>query len=234
VRLYDPAIEAIEAMGGRVVFGSRVERADGDSVTLADGAVLRAGSIVSALPLEKAIEVVQGASADARLRTLLEEGFSPILGVHLELDRPLLEVPHAVLVDRATQWLFRKSSDGRRVQAVISGADAWMEMDEPEIVTRIMDDVRACIPGGAAARVLRARPVKERRATFAATPRFELARPMPGSRIGGVFLAGDYTSTGWPATMEGAVRSGAAAAAGVLTELGAGCPSVGSRLGSRS
>jgi squalene-associated FAD-dependent desaturase len=220
VRLYDPAIRVIESLGGRVLFGARAQAVDGGGVTLSDGTRLCGEAVISALPLDRAAEVVQGAGTRADFEAMVREGVSPILGVHLELDRPVLEQPHAVLVDRPTQWLFRKSSDGSRVHAVISAADEWMELDEAEIVARIMDDIAACIPGGSAAKVVRARPVKERRATFAATPRFEAARPAPGSDVGGVVLAGDYTATGWPATMEGAVRSGNAAADAVFTRLG--------------
>ena len=219
VRLYDPAIEAIESLGGSVVFGARAEHVDARGVTLSDGSRLEASAVVSALPIERAAEAIKGASERADFAAMLREGVSPILGVHLELDRPLMDQPHAVLVDRPTQWLFRKSPDGSRVHAVVSAADDWMALDEREIVARIMADVAACLPGGSAARVVRARPVKERRATFAATPAFEAARPVPGSCVDGVFLAGDYTSTGWPATMEGAVRSGIAAAAAVVTQL---------------
>jgi zeta-carotene desaturase len=122
-----------------------------------------------------------------------------------------------VLVECGTQWLFRKDREGRAVHAVISAADRWMDLGEDQIVERVVADVRACFPGGAGASVTSARAVKERLATFAATPAFEATRPAT-TGPSGVILAGDYVRTGWPATMEGAARSGYMAAGAVLGE----------------
>jgi zeta-carotene desaturase len=125
------------------------------------------------------------------------------------------------------QWLFNKGLDdqGRQhVHAVISGADEWMDLDESEIVSRVVQDVHHAIPGSVGLQPIEARSIKEKRATFAATPGLDSFRPSAGPGFvgahgGGVenlLLAGDWTDTGWPATMEGAVRSGYAAAAAVL------------------
>src|SRR5262249_54071043 len=130
--------------------------------------------------------------------------------------RPVMDLPHAVLVDRPTQWLFRKDREGTRVHAVISAADDWMELTEPQIADRVLDDFRACFPTASSAELVTVRSVKQQRATFAPTPGVESLRPAGGGGSSGIILAGDYTDTGWPATMEGATRSGYAAAAAAL------------------
>lgn len=178
---------------------------------VANGEILAADCVICALPFEKAAVacVTRDGAPDPRLESLTKDEHSPILGVHLSFDRPWFELPHAVLVDCDTQWLFRKDEAGARLHAVVSGADAWMGLSEDEVVARVMSDVRACFPSAAACQLVRARAVKERRATFQATPNFDERRPLPGSVTSELCrLAGDYTQTGWPATMEGAVRSG--------------------------
>lgn len=149
---------------------------------------------------------------------------SPILGVHLTFDRPVLvhpargtPLPHAVLVDRPTQWLFAKpgTDSAHHIHAVISAADSWLNLSEPQIADRILADIHACFPASRAATLIEARAVKEKLATFAPVPGFEALRPGP-TGPSGIILAGDFTTTGWPATMEGAARSGYAAAAAAL------------------
>lgn len=215
VRLYDRATAAIAEAGGEVRLGANVERVWADGVQLG-GEMIGAGAVICALPVERACRVVapEAQQGDSRFAAMAGAEFSPILGVHIEFDRPVLARPHAVLVDRPTQWLFRKDVEGRRLHAVISAADDWVDLPEDEIVRRVAGDCEACLPAARGARVVWSRAVKERRATFAATPEFDRGRPnVTPTRKGGVILAGDYTATDWPATMEGATRSGLAAAA---------------------
>lgn len=223
LELYDRAEEVIRAAGGEVRLGCSVARVGAREVRLGDGAVLEAEAVVCALPAERAAEVVDPALAavDPRMEALPRITHSPILGVHMVFDRPVLPTPHAVLVCAGTQWLFRKDAAGRAVHAVISAADDWVELGEQAIVERVRADIEAYFPRSAGAKVVSGRPVKEKRATFAATPEVEGIRPgtcNPEVEPGGeqLYLAGDYTATGWPATMEGATRSGYAAAAAVL------------------
>lgn len=216
-RLYDRAEAIISASGGSVHCGVSVERADARSVTTDDGP-WAANAVIVALPFERAVKVIP--EHDPRLPILRSIRHSPILGVHLQFDRPVLRRPHAVLVERPTQWLFRKDDAGTRLHAVISAADDWMDLDESAILDRVRADITACLPDSAGARILHGRAIKERRATFAATPAFE-AKRVPGTLNDedSVILAGDYTATGWPATMEGATRSGFSAAAAALERL---------------
>lgn len=215
VELYDRAEAIIARGGGTVRLGCSVGRVGAQEVEFTDatrGQTIRADRVICALPAERAADVLDAPIAAGMNGARIEH--SPILGVHIELDRPVMRRPHAVLVGAATQWLFRKNAEGRKLHAVISAADEWMPLDEPEIGRRVVADLNAYIPGSAAASVVRIRAVKEKRATFACTPAGEALRPAATAcGAAGPILAGDYTQTGWPATMEGAVRSGYAAAA---------------------
>jgi zeta-carotene desaturase len=226
LRLYDRAEEVITRAGGRVVLGFSATCVDArrvEGVLGTQRVVLDADRVVCALPPERAVEVISEdlTCTDPRIEPLRRLAHSPIIGVHLFMDRPVLRLPHAVLVPRGeygqTHWLFRKDAEGRAVHAVISAADEWLDLDETRIGERVMRDLRAYVPAAQRAVPLRIRAVKERRATFAATPEGESLRPsVTGEDPEGLILAGDYTRTGWPATMEGATRSGYMAAAAVL------------------
>ncbi len=217
VELYDPAEQAIARAGGELRLGTGVERLWTDRVLTTAGETLAADAVVCAVPPERAARIVDESirAADPRFAMMSRITHSPILGVHLAFDRPVMPMHSAVLVARPTQWLFRKDDAGRHIHAVISAADEWVPLDEAEITRRVLEDIHACFPGALAATLESSRPVKEKLATFAPTAEVEAARP---SQTGpsGLVLAGDYTTTGWPATMEGAVRSGYLAAAAVL------------------
>lgn len=223
VRLYDRAFEALQAAGGQVMLGASVERIEGRRVVTADGREYAADRVICALPFERVAKALDPAlaPADPRIAPLAMFTHSPILGVHITFDRPVLPHPHAVLIERPTQWLFRKigeeAGDRQTLHAVISAADDWMDLTEDDIGRRVLSDIHACVPAARAAGVLSVRSVKEKRATFAPLPGLARMRPgaAPPPELGdaGVILAGDYTDTGWPATMEGATRSGYIAAA---------------------
>lgn len=222
VDLYDPAEKAVCAAGGTLRLGASVDRIRLGEVRLFGGEVLKADTIICAVPFERALRIVDETilTEDPRFEPLCHIMHSPILGVHLGFSRPVLPLPAAVLVERPTQWVFRKDAEGRRVHAVISAADEWIALDEGRIVERVLDDLRACFPAARNAEPVSWRAVKEKQATFAPTPEAERTRPTTLGPMGvrGLILAGDYVRTGWPATMEGAARSGFMAAAAALGE----------------
>jgi zeta-carotene desaturase len=221
-RLYEPVPALLARNNSEVRFGALATRITPDTVELRDQPPIHARRVIVALPFERVASAVDPAFHDERIGALAVFTHSPILGVHLRLDRPVLPTPHAVLVDRPTQWLFRKDAEGRVIHAVISAADDWTELSDAAITERVAADLRACYPQSAGFAVEWSRPVRSKRATFLPAP--GLARPSVhpanggggGGGDGGVLLAGDYTDTGWPATMEGAVRSGITAAAHAL------------------
>lgn len=220
VELYDPAVEAIKKAGGGgggVRLGTGVASIEPGAVTTTAGERIESDLVICALPVERARKVLADSfhAQDDRLTRMGDVRHSPILGVHLVFDRPVMPVSNAVLVGRDTQWLFRKDDEGRAIHAVISAADDWLPLSESEIASRVLADVHACFPDSSGAATTSVRAVKEKLATFAATPEFEASRPST-TGPGGIILAGDYVQTGWPATMEGAARSGAMAAAAAL------------------
>ena len=219
VELYDRAESIITAAGGSIRLGTSIQSLTPRSITLNTGEVLHADKVISTLPAERLREVLSDEliTSDPRLTAATHVSHSPILGVHMRFDRPILTTPHAVLVDAGVQWLFRKDDEGTSIHAVISAADDWLQLTEDQVAQRVLSDLHAHIPSSIGAKLLWVRPVKEKRATFALTPDFEPLRPavIPSSPDG-LILAGDWVQSGWPATMEGAVRTGYAAAAAAL------------------
>jgi len=144
---------------------------------------------------------------------------SPITGVHLWFDREVTTLPHATLLDRTMQWMFNKSG-GRYLQLVVSASRELTALSREDIIDIALGDLRLYFPRVREANLVRAHVVKEQRATFSAAPGTEALRPPAATGIPNLFLAGDWTSTGWPATMEGAVRSGYIAAGAVARAAG--------------
>ncbi len=238
--LLHAATDIIEKAGGRVRLGTSVRGIAFDGIR-ANGVVTDRGlehgaAIVSAVPPDRLAKLVSRPmiESDPRLRDLDSFGTSPILGVHLLFEQPVLRddrrrYPHLALPGRETHWFFDKGEvehEGRtlhHVNAVISAADAWMDLDEAEIGRRVVADLHWALPASRGLEPVLVRSIKEKRATFRAEPGIDARRP--SSRPGGfgipnLVLAGDWTDTGWPATMEGATRSGYAAAAAVMGEGG--------------
>jgi zeta-carotene desaturase len=144
---------------------------------------------------------------------------SPITGVHLWFDREVTTLPHATLLDRTMQWMFNKDG-GRYLQLVVSASRELTNLSRERIIEIALDDLRQYFPRVREAKLLRAHVVKEQRATFSAAPGTEALRPGTATDIANLFMAGDWTRSGWPATMEGAVRSGYIAAEAVARAAG--------------
>jgi len=137
--------------------------------------------------------------------------FVPITSIHLWFDRSVMDLPHAALVESRVHWVFNKAG-GRHLLGVVSASRGLVEMSREAVISLGRREVEDYFPAARAARLERAHVIKELRATFSARPGLEAHRPVAETRIRGLYLAGDWTRTGWPATMEGAVRSGYLAA----------------------
>jgi len=204
------AVDCWERLGTvRMHFRAPVEAIDDGGFTVA-GERLTADHYICALPFER-LEAV-GLPAPK-----LEH--SPITGVHLWFDREVTTLPHATLLDRTIQWMYNKDS-GRYLQLVVSASRDLTPLSRNEIVEIAIGDLRLYFPRVHDARLVKAHVVKEQRATFSAAPETEALRPAADAGPGKVILAGDWTRTGWPATMEGAVRSGYLAAEAVTRAAG--------------
>jgi len=173
---------------------------------LVAGEKLVADHYVCALPFERLRAIVPGLPID-----LTPFQHSPITGIHLWFDRPITDLPHATLLDRTIQWMFNKG-EGRYVQLVVSASRSLEAVPRAEVITRAVRELAEFFPIVREARLEKAHVVKEIRATFSAAPGLESKRPLARTAIPNLYLAGDWTHSGWPATMEGAVRSGYLAA----------------------
>jgi squalene-associated FAD-dependent desaturase len=222
--LYNTAGDYIGARGGEVRFRSSVDsfRAEFAGVTLfLAGGEENFDFVVFALPFDVLSNTLPQTSAAEPLRqTLGRFETSPITGIHLWFDRQITDLEHAVLLDRTIQWMFHKSKllgreterNGSYVELVVSSSKTLVEKSRPEIVELGMSELREFFPAARAANLVKSTVIKEVHATYSPRPGVDIYRPPPETVWPRVFLAGDWTATGWPATMEGAVRSGYAAA----------------------
>lgn len=178
------------------------------------GGVVEATHYLSALPFEKLQPLLPDLDVDWSLFT-----HSPITGIHLWFDRPVTRLPHGTLLDRNLQWFFNKG-EGRYLMLVVSASRGMIEMSRNEVLELALRELGEFLPAAREAKLVKAHVVKEVRATFSATPGLEDKRPPARTRFGNFFLAGDWTRSGWPATMEGAVRSGYLAAEAIASAPG--------------
>jgi zeta-carotene desaturase len=176
----------------------------------AQGLARTADYYISALPFER----LPGIAPELGMNF---DGFehSPITGIHLWFDRSLTALPHATLLDRTVQWMFNKSG-GRYLQLVVSASRSLLEMSRSDLIALSLKELADFLPGTKEAQLEKAHVVKEVRATFSARAGLERSRPSSATKFPNFLLAGDWTRSGWPATMEGAVRSGYLAAEAVL------------------
>ena len=145
-------------------------------------------------------------------------GSSPIVNAHVVLDRRVMEAPFVAGVATPAQWVFDRTTqsgltEGQYLAVSVSAADDLIDLDTAQIRSRVLPAVLELFPAARSARVLDFFVTRERFATFRAAPGTARARPRAATRHAGLVVAGAWTDTGWPATMESAVRSGVAAAA---------------------
>jgi squalene-associated FAD-dependent desaturase len=210
---------------GQAVKGLEVADNAVSALDLRDGSRLHADWFVATVPFDRLLdllpaEVIDGHPYFANLRRLET---SPITSVHLWFDRPVMTLPHAVLIECIGQWVFNRGEAAPGefyVQVVVSAARPFRGLGKEEIQRRIVAEMSKLFPETATATLLRARVVTEHAATFSAVPGVDRWRPGQSSPLRNLFVAGDWTKTGWPATMEGAVRSGYLAAEALLLRKG--------------
>src|SRR5262245_21077984 len=149
---------------------------------------------------------------------------SPISSVHLWFDRPITDLPHAVFAVSLAQWVFARRTETNAkehyYQVVISASSDLAGRDRQAVAHEVLGDLQKAFPDARSASLLRWQLITEQQAVFSVRPGLDAIRPMQQTAIHNLLLAGDWTKTGWPATMEGAVRSGYLAAEAILTNLG--------------
>ena len=206
------------------------QRATG--VQLRGGRSIDAAQIVLAVPHHSVLRLLPSSIAEMeyfRFAAQLES--APISSVHLWFDRAITDLPHAVLIERLSQWMFNRarlhqqpesSNDERRhyYQIVISASRNLSGRASDDVIAEVVAELAEVWPATRQAKLLHSRLVTEHKAVFSPLPGVDDVRPLQQSPIANLQLAGDWTATGWPSTMEGAVRSGYLAAENVLRELG--------------
>lgn len=208
------------------------------AVELRDGSTMVADEFVLAVPhylVRSMLPADVGQHPDVSGIDQLET--APIASVHLWYNQPLTDLPHATFVDRLSQWMFHRTDSsalGTNVlnesgselessyclQVVISAARDLSQMSEQEVIAQVDSELREVWQGSDGLELIHGRLITEHRAVFSPLPGSEVLRPLQQSPIANLQFAGDWTRTGWPATMEGAVRSGYLAAENVLRRTG--------------
>lgn len=186
-------------------------------VTLEDGETVRSEGVILAVPPNRLSRLI-GNTTDLGISDVRAFRFAPIVDVHLWYDRPVLGFGFAAVLDSAVQWIFEKAPG--YLCCSLSAADALVSRPSTELVDLCDRELRAVLPELGGVRLVRGSATRDREATFVPVP--GLRRPGPGTSLSGLMLAGAWTDTGWPATMESAVRSGRQAARALLAQLDGG------------
>jgi len=233
--LYSQTGDYIRARGGEIQFRAGVEsfRAETSEVAVTtNGQEQKFDYLLLAVPFDILARILPDTPSAAPLAAALGQfSTSPITGIHLWFDRQISDLDHAVLLDRTIQWMFHKSrlidvhndvrnneprdnvnGRGSYVELVVSCSRSLVEKSKSEIVEMAVKEAEEFFPDACEAKLLKSTVIKEVHATYSPRPGIDQYRPKPVTAWPRVFLAGDWTATGWPATMEGAVRSGYLAA----------------------
>ena len=150
---------------------------------------------------------------------------SPITGIHTWWDRPWLDTPHATIIGQLCQWIFpgplqKNISSKETYYQIVVSASRSLPRNEDELSEEIQNEIRQLFPKSQAATLLRLKVVTDPNSVFSVSPGADSLRPDAKTGNAGVYVAGDWTKTGWPATMEGAIRSGQLAAEEILRQEG--------------
>ncbi|KIF71310.1 phytoene dehydrogenase [Streptomyces sp. AcH 505] len=222
------ARKALDSAGVRTELRTRVNAVtratDGGWYVDTDGERLEAATVVLAVAQRETHALLPEGALD-RPGDLLDIGTAPILNVHVVYDRKVLRRPFFAALGSPVQWVFDRTDASGLTEGqylAVSQSAAQDEIDTPvsELRARYLPELERLLPAARGAEVRDFFVTRERTATFAPTPGVGRLRPAARTNAPGLFLAGAWTATGWPATMEGAVRSGFSAAGAALSELG--------------
>ena len=214
--------------GGRVCFDHTVERLEGARGGITGAAIyghpeLKADYYVSALPAKNLLEILPSELRSmAFFAPAATVTTAPIVNVHVWYDRPVMEEPFAAFLHSPAQFLFNrnaiegKGTGAQHLAISLSGAHRYIDMSKEDLERLFLPELARLLPKAQEAQVERCVIVKERFATFAPVPGSAGGRLPAKTPVPNLFLAGGWAATQWPSTMEGAVRSGQAAAREVL------------------
>jgi squalene-associated FAD-dependent desaturase len=223
----DAARRVLDELGVGVRLGAKVTAvgsADGGPTVTVDGEAIGADAVVVAVPHD-AVDDLLGPNSFDQQAAVADLGRSPIVNVHLLYDRRVMTEPFAAGLDSPVQFVFDRTASsgapaGHQMLAIsLSAGDEYLPRKRDDLVAAFTGHIADLFPAAQRATVVASMVTRETAATFRGQPGSAAARPGPSTRLPGVFLAGAWTDTGWPATMEGAVRSGIAAVAAVRHHL---------------
>tara|TARA_R100000789_G_scaffold81517_1_gene76782 strand:+ start:4913 stop:6358 length:1446 start_codon:yes stop_codon:yes gene_type:complete len=206
-------------------------------VTLANGEVLPADHLILAVSFDRVMSLLpEHLAGKFPYNGISQIESAPITSLHFWFDRPITALRHAVLIDRKSQWMFNRTAildshnsqkpERYAYQIVISNSGSVRQrssesyLSQQELIEQIHQELKEIWPETRTAQLLHARAITEHRAVFSVEPGIDDLRPPQQTEISNLQIAGDWTDTGWPATMEGAVRSGFLAAENVLHRTG--------------
>ena len=233
---YGAFVRLAEKQGTRMRLRTSVERLERlpDArwrAHLANGTALETAQILLAIPFEQAAKLLATAprtpGVDGVCADLKHFSHAPITTIHLWFDRPVTDLHSAALLDTRIQWMFNKtlirswSGEGQYLEVTISGSFQELSMSREAILGPALTELARFFPKVREAKLWKSGVLKEARATFSVLPRLDPNRPSNDAPGGGLYLAGDWTRTDWPSTMEGAVRSGRLAAEMIARDAGA-------------
>ncbi len=228
-----PAEAFLRSKGADLLTNVRVESLNLDDdeveVRLSDGTTLTTKTVVSCLPPNALARVLPDHDPDiAGIRSTLEAfEYSPIVAVHLWYERPIMSESLTAFVDQGLQWVFndsalrgKTSDDAQHIVISLSSADEWAALSKDAILHRIQEKIQTVFPDARGNNLVNSAVVKTPEATIKIAPQSDAHRIGPSTGRPSLFLAGDWTDTSLPATMEGAVQSGNLAASMALDVLG--------------
>jgi squalene-associated FAD-dependent desaturase len=213
----DAAAKFLTSRGAAVHVNSAVARLGVEGgrmrdVHLRDGRVIPCAAVILAVPHYEARDLTQEVLTDESLRAVGAIPSTPIVSIHLWFEEDFMKLEFVGLIDRRVQWVFNKRKiaqergTGGHVSCVISGAEEFVSFSNEQLVQLALEDLRTLYRR--ASKPTHAIVIREKRATFSCTPDAERVRPPQQTSIPNLFLAGDWTNTGLPATIEGAILSG--------------------------
>jgi len=219
--LVEPLVEVVRKCGGTVLLSTSVQSFEIDNnravgIHLSDGTTIACDGVICAIPPYALMRLLPSTHVPAVCSAI---SYSPIVSVYLWYDADVVPWTFAALLGTQTQWVFNRRKIGQaddevvrtypgHLACTVSAAGAMATQAAADVVAQCDADLRRVLPSMQSTRLLHGIVIKERRATPCITPQIEAMRPAVARPYANVVLAGDWTGTGLPATLEGAARSG--------------------------
>lgn len=232
--LFEPIIKWLRDQGSEVLLNTRIEKLNCEnntvvSVTTSKGLEIQSDKVISTIPPIPLLRILpQEKQTSNEFAVLKKFQFSPIVSVYLWFDHKFFDADFAAMLGTKTQWIFNRrrltvstqesiSRYPEHLSLTVSSGNDLVEITPDDIVKLCLQEIHKAFPNSIHSNLLASKVIKEKSATFLATTEIERIRPLHNTSISNLFLAGDWTATGLPATLEGASQSGYSAAKSALS-----------------